>query len=170
MLKIEQIRLKLRKKDPILSGKDGETFARLWLEKEQWGAVSVDQAIGSKSDELINAKAKRPDFVCMSSEYIIWLDAKYHSTSNLTQFAMSIAELRQYSCMKALSTAWYPSLKSDIFFMLFPKEEDGKRLVFVDLEEFYDRGVPYSFPDGPGLAIDIVERLKDQVLSVPVDP
>ena len=135
---MQELRRLLRKQDPRRAGEDGEKLADKWLRRHGWTYQPVDQGIASLAPELREYGGKRPDFVALdkSSRDLLLLDAKYHSTDDGRVFRLSDPELDQYRRLKAFAEDFHGDGAVWVLFMLFPKEYDGQKLVWVDLEEF----------------------------------
>jgi hypothetical protein len=156
---LEEIRLAFAKLDPIASGKLGEGFARQWFTKNQWKFEEIDQSPGTLSKKLRLFGGKRPDFLVEShSENVITtVDAKFASTNDGRSFAMPDWEIEKYRRCKAYIEAEFPGDKCEVLFAVFPKEFDGKRLVWVDLGEF-DDGEPATVRGSPGTSVSLENR------------
>lgn len=137
MLTLEEIRKDLRKKCSITAGQDGEEYANNWLTAVGWDFITVEQGIDTLSQKLKEYGGKRPDFIIKHDDKtFIFLDAKYHSTENCTFFTLTDCELGKYRSLKSFFEKEYPNYIFEVIFMVFPKEENGKRFIFVGLDEF----------------------------------
>ena len=156
---LEQIRLSFAKLDPIASGKLGEKFARQWFTKTQWKFEDIEQSPDTLSEKLRAHGGKRPDFLVEShtKTVITTVDAKFASTNEGKSFAMPDWEIEKYRRCKAYIEAEFPGETCEVLFMVFPKEFDGKRLVWVDLSEFED-GEPTTVRGSPGTQVSLENR------------
>lgn len=139
MATINQIRMLLRKQRPVTAGIDGEKYAMQWLQNNEWDFESVEQGVENLSEKLHNYGGKRPDFIAKVKEddrLWILLDAKYHSTENCSSFILTEVELNKYRALRDFLKENFNENTFEVIFMLFPKEKDGTRLVFVGLDEF----------------------------------
>ena len=135
---LAEIRLEIRKRHPDTAGEDGEEFAAQWLKRSGWEYVVVEQGKTTLSAELRNYGGKRPDFLIETSgeTYVTALDAKYHSTDNGKVFRLKDKEIAQYQSLRRFMEDKSPGRIAEVFFMVFPKEHSGKKLVWVCLSEF----------------------------------
>ena len=133
---IESIRRELAKSKPTTAGDEGEKFARNWMTCNNWRFECVDQSKNNISSDLRALNGKRPDFILepLANGDIIFIDAKYHSTKN-EKFALKEYELLQYDSLIKYVKTIAGHVNVDLLFMLFPKENSGKRLIFVSLDE-----------------------------------
>lgn len=136
--RLHNLRILLRKLEPQAAGKDGERHAERWLQDHQWIYEPVDQGRWTLSKQLRERGGKRPDFIAesKSGDDILLLDAKYHSTENGTIFRLSDRELDQYRALKEFIEIHYSDGEVWVLFMVLPKEHNGEKLVWVDLDEF----------------------------------
>lgn len=127
---------------PRYAGYFGECLSEAWLLREKWKFSPIEQAPGTKPERLKNFNGKRPDFFLepeAGEKTIYFFEAKCYSTNDGTTFALKDAELRGLKGFKA----WFEAesqLEAEVLFLLFPKEMQGLRFVWVLLSEF-DTGV-----------------------------
>ena len=107
------------------------------MESKNWTYCVVDQSPGGLALDLRQRGAKRPDFLYEAPDGGLYLlDAKYVKTKGATIFWMTIRELDQYRALQTFVKEWSGSEEVWVLFMVIPKEHDGRRLVWVDLDEF----------------------------------
>ncbi|WP_372768446.1 hypothetical protein [Pseudoalteromonas sp.] len=137
MHSIESIRKALRKQIPHSAGKDGEEYAKQWLSKSGWNFEEIEQGKFSLSNELRVYGGKRPDFIVDPNDgSFLLIDAKYHSTEDCSLFNLKDTEIGKYRALVKYTKDNFPDIQVDMLFMVFPKERDGKKLVWVHLDEF----------------------------------
>lgn len=101
---------------------------------------------------------KRPDFIIkVDSNTFILLDAKYHSTENCTSFTLTECEIGKYRALKQFLINKNSELTFEVIFMVFPKEKDGKKFVFVSLDEF-DKGECVTLASKNATKISLLNR------------
>lgn len=156
---IEELRLAFAKTCPIQSGIYGENFARQWFKKNNWEFVDMDQSIGSKHERLRALGGKRPDFIVdsRSEVHVTTVDAKFATTEGGKVFGMPDWEIEQYRMFKVFAEEEFPRTTCEVLFMVFPKEFDGKRFVWVDLSEF-EYGTDVTVRGHPGKQVSLEKR------------
>ena len=126
------------KNERTYAGHFGECLFELWMKNKGWELASVEQSPGTKPERLKKFKGKRPDFFLenwKNDETFVFFDAKCYLTTNCTEFTLKKSELEGLKNFKV----WFETdseLNVQIFFPLFPKEEQGFSLIWVLLEEF----------------------------------
>jgi hypothetical protein len=164
---LEQLTQKFAKKKSRLyaGGPEGEAFARRWLTANKWTWVAIDQTPEQLCEELKALDGKRPDYAAaIDADYFLLLDAKHHTTHDCQRFALSVTELTKYRVSNDYMMAKFlppqPGLLIETWFMVFPKECEGRRVVFVELSEM-EGGERTTFPDGSlGKWISLENRSK----------
>jgi hypothetical protein len=156
---LEEIRVAFAKRDPQASGKCGERFARQWFRTNEWDFEDIDQSRGTKPVELRTLGGKRPDFVVDSrhDSIITTVDAKFATTGGGKAFAMPNWEIEQYRKFVVFAESKFPGKKCEVFFMIFPKEDDGRRFVWIDLNDF-GAGSPAEICGEPATAVSLSDR------------
>lgn len=156
---LEELRLAFAKRDSAESGKYGEKCARHWFNKNGWSFVDFDQGYTTMHHKLRKLEGKRPDFIVETESEIdvVVVDAKFATTHNGESFAMPNWEIEKYRQFKVFAEAEVPGTTCEILFMIFPKEFDGKRLVWVELSEFLD-GVDVEVRGDPGKQVSLQDR------------
>jgi len=155
---IESIRSALRKQNSKLAGEDGEKFAEKWLLNAGWTFEQVDHGIGNIADELKEYGGKRPDYLIeVKSNLVILADAKYHSTEDCKKFKMQDDELARYRRLARFCEKSFQDTEFEVLFMLFPKECDGSKFVWIDLSEF-DNGTATTLRGEPATQVDLQNR------------
>jgi hypothetical protein len=123
------------------AGADGEAFARRYLTAKKWIWVEIDQNPETFVEELKSLGGKRADFVAeIGDELVVLLDAKYHSTDGCKVFSLTEEELKKYRIatdylQRILIRDEVPPRVVETWFMVFPKECDGQRVVWIELSE-----------------------------------
>jgi hypothetical protein len=102
---------------------------------------------------------KRPDFIADPKDNGSWLliDAKYHSTANCTTFKLKDSEIVKYRGLVQFCVEKFPEASLDMVFMVFPKECDGNKVVWVNLDEF-DKGEPTTLLSEPATYVSLEDR------------
>jgi hypothetical protein len=138
---VESLRKAFRKQCAKTAGEDGEEYAEKWLSQSGWNYLKVEQGKNNLSKELKEYGGKRPDFIVDPRDNGSWLliDAKYHSTENCTTFKLKDSEIAKYRGLVQFCVEKFPEASLDMVFMVFPKECDGNKFVWVHLDEF-DKG------------------------------
>ncbi|RQT36156.1 hypothetical protein [Burkholderia contaminans] len=156
---IEELRLAFAKTCPVQSGKYGEKFARQWFKKNNWEFVDMDQSIGTKHEKLRALGGKRPDFIVDSRSdlHVTTVDAKFATTDDGKIFCMPDWEIEQYRMFKVFAEEEVPGTTCEVLFMIFPKEFNGKRLVWVDLSEL-ENGADVTVRGHPGKQVSLENR------------
>ena len=159
---LKQLKAHLRKMSMHLAGEDGESFARRWLAANKWEYVDLDQRPETYPEEMRRILAKRPDFLADAGDGLyLLLDAKYHSTNQCRTFTLTEAELRKYrSAVRFLEGVIREDdarSAAQLWFMVFPKECDGNRLVFVELSEI-ENGPETTLRNEPARSVSLEAR------------
>jgi len=143
------------------AGAAGELFARKWFEREGLEYFQLPQCQNTMPAELAKRGGKRPDFAVAlnKSESAVYVDAKFHQTKDLTEFSLKVSELEKY---KSFITWMHIGRESnepvdDVLFMLFPKELNGDRFVWIHLDEFA-KGTKTSLENEPALTVSLLDR------------
>jgi hypothetical protein len=121
----------IQQRDPIIAGRQGEEFARIWMSDAEWEWHRVDQSRYNKSELLKKYNAKRPDFFVIRGDTCIFVDAKYHSTFDRRTFWLSAEEMGKYLNLLDCMEKEFNGETFDLLFMLFPKESYGGEVTFV---------------------------------------
>jgi hypothetical protein len=161
---IDAIRLKLRQQNSKNSGDDGEMYARKWMQSAGWIHVDIDQDKRTLGEALKAAGGKRPDFLveCIDGT-VIALDAKHMKVGHFPCFKMTLLEIQKYINLSEFVEREY-GCKLEIIFMLIPKEYNGKKITFIDINEFSD-STECLITDKQARSIDISARLNDPQLT-----
>ena len=155
---IQELRAYFRKQVPEYAGADGEAYAEKWLAKSGWQYERVDQGRYTLSAELRKFGGKRPDFIVDPGDSsFVLIDVKYHSTDNCNSFCLTDVELEKYRRLQEFTKQCCPDAEVDVVFMVLPKEEDGKRLVWVHLAEF-ETGTQAEIRDMRATAVSLLDR------------
>lgn len=116
----------------------GERRAKEWFDRHKLEYYALPQGRQEMPKTLAESGGKRPDFMVSfgDGESVVYMDAKYHQTSNVTEFVLDQAELDKYVAFRA----WIKDECKDdgdrqLFFILYPHELSGERFLLVDLEE-----------------------------------
>jgi hypothetical protein len=121
------------------AGRAGELFARKWFEREHVEYFRFPQSHGTKPSSLAALGGKRPDFAVAMQDVdsLVYVDAKFHRTNNLTEFVLEEAELNQFRAFREWIRDEYEDTGDrNVLFMLYPKENNGDKFVWVHLDEF----------------------------------
>ncbi len=161
---IDAIRQKIRQQNADNVGDYGEMYARKWMQSAGWKYLDIDQGKNTLGEALKAAGGKRPDFLVEGKDgTIIALDAKHMKAGRFPCFKMTYEEIEKY-----LNLSDYIEkecgFKLEILFMLIPKESDGKKITFIDINEFSD-GTNCFISNKEARSIDISDRLKDPQLT-----
>ena len=155
---IESIRSALRKQCSITAGEDGEMFAENWLANSGWTFEKIAQGRRDLAEELKKYGGKRPDYLIeVDSGSVMLADAKYHSTEGCMKFTLTNDELGKYRSLAKFCEDSFPQTVFDVVFMLFPKECDGSKFVWVHLCEF-DNGAASILGGSPATEVDLKDR------------
>lgn len=159
MESIESLRKALRKQVARTAGEDGEKYAKQWLSKSAWKFDSVEQGKCTLSQELKKFGGKRPDFIVDPDDGkgFLLIDAKYHNTDNSTTFRLKDSELGKFRALQMYCEKHWPKERFDVVFMVFPKEHDGERFVWVHLSEF-DNGESTIIGGDPATSVSLTDR------------
>lgn len=120
-------------------GNTGEYLAREYFNSRSINFFPFPQSKGTKPESLKKIEGKRPDFAIETEEGLVYLDAKYHSTNNLTSFVLTEEEISQYHKLRE----WLLMEIGDdgnrlLIIMLFPQEYNGEKLILIPLNDFND--------------------------------
>lgn len=155
---IQEIRARLRKNIPECAGIDGEAYAKKWLAKSGWKYERVEQGRLTLSTELKECGGKRPDFIVDPGDgWLFLIDTKYHSTGNGCYFRLTDDEIDKYCALKVFAQQSFPETRVAVIFMVFPKEYEGARFVWVSLSEF-KRATPAQIRDLPAKEVSLLGR------------
>jgi hypothetical protein len=102
---------------------------------------------------------KRPDFIIESGSEtdVVVADAKFSTTDDEKIFAMPDWEIEKYRQFKIFAESEVPGITCKVLFMVFPKEFDGKKFVWVDLHEFSD-GIACEVRGHPATQVSLENR------------
>jgi hypothetical protein len=153
---LEELRLEFAKRDPILAGKYGEKFARQWFTKNKWEFVEMDQARDTMHAKLRALGGKRPDFIIdiKSETHVTTVDAKFATTDNGKFFCMPDWEIEKYRMFQVFAEGEVPGTTCEVLFMIFPKEDNGERFVWLDLSDF-ENGTDVEVRGQPGKKVSL---------------
>jgi hypothetical protein len=155
---IKELQTQFHKSIPKYAGADGEAYAEKWLSKSGWKYDKVEQSKHKLSTELRKFGGKRPDFIVNpGDDSFVLIDAKYHSTNNGNVFQLTKSEIEKYRYLLEFTKQYFQNTVINVWFMVIPKEYDGKRLVWVDLAEF-DRGTQTSIKNFPAISVSLLDR------------
>jgi hypothetical protein len=88
------------------------------------------------NEDLKNAGGKRVDFIALLERgFVILLDAKYVRTEGCTVFKQTLEDLDKYRLGLEWHLREFPNIWMETWFMVFPKERKGERVVFVELSK-----------------------------------
>lgn len=154
----QELQAYFRKSIPECAGIDGEAYAEKWLSRSGWKYEKVEQGKQTLSNELRKFGGKRPDFIVDPGDSsFVLVDAKHHSTDNGKVFCLTDGEIAKYRHLKEFTERLCPNTVIDVFFMVTPKEYDGKKLVWVHLDDF-NNGAPSLIKDLPATAVNLLDR------------
>jgi hypothetical protein len=142
------------------AGKAGELFARKWFERERMDYFRFPQSKGTKPFTLAARGGKRPDFAVAMRDVdsLVYVDAKFHKTNNLTEFILKEAELQQFRVFRTwIKDEYSDTGDRDVLFMLYPKEINGDRFVWVHLDEFSNAEL-VVFEGEPARKLSLIDR------------
>lgn len=161
MTSMAELRLALIKQDPIYSGKFGESKAKQWFDQSDWVYEEVNQQKNNLSKTLNSFGGKRPDFIIDTTEFeqptILLVDAKFVSTNGGKHFTMKQEEIDKYLALKTYMKIEFPNDICEILFIIFPKEDDGNKLVWVELSEL-NSGSTTKIHGKPAKRITLTDR------------
>jgi hypothetical protein len=156
MTKLELIRASFRKANPKTAGEDGEKYAEKWLHNSGLQYEKIEQGKFSLSNKLKSYGGKRPDFIASQDDekYALLIDAKHHKTNNCKTFSLKDAEIGKYRGLECFIKEEIPGLEFDVVFMVFPKECNGGKFIFVLLSEF-NTGEATTIQSDPATEINL---------------
>jgi hypothetical protein len=156
---ISEIQTLIRKKDSRKAGEDGEKYATKWMTDAGWKFEPVEQGKYDISQRLREYGGKRPDFIMEpnANDGIVVVDAKYHSTDDCKCWRIRDEEIGKYRGLKRFLEDEFPGNEVDVLFAVLPKECDGKRIVWIGLDEL-DNGTAITFMDEPAIEISLIDR------------
>lgn len=144
---------------PDMAGDAGELFARKWFERERIEYFKLPQSIATKPVSLVRCGGKRPDFgIELSADEAVFVDAKFHTTNGGIEFRMKISEIaayRAFQCWMKDDEATVDTI--DILFMIFPKEMNGDKFVWILLDEI-EQGSDTTLGGEPAKSIPLTGR------------
>lgn len=142
------------------AGNAGELFARKWFEREGMEYFRFPQSKGTKPHSLAARGGKRPDFAVAlrNVDSLVYVDAKFHMTNDLTEFVLAESELEQFREFRIwVKDECGDDGDRDVLFMLYPKEINGDRFVWVHLDEFSDAEL-VVIADEPARKLSLIGR------------
>lgn len=139
-------------------GDFGETRAQQWFKSQGLDYFFWPQAREAMPRSLAHKGGKRPDFVVDFGAEIVYIDAKYHVTSNLSEFSIEDTELQKLCVFRDWIREEYGDEgERDVVFMVYPLESSGQRFVLIHLDEMLS-GWPTTVRGSPGHAISLIGR------------
>lgn len=148
-------------RSPEAAGAAGERFAKHWFDTRGLEYYSIPQSPETMPSALAALGGKRPDFAVdfKGRDGVVYVDAKFHRTNELTQFAMTLEEINKYKALQAWDRSTFPDgdREADVIFILFPKELGSDAFVWVHLDEFAN-GVPTTIDGKPAIAVSLLDR------------
>ncbi|WP_293996275.1 hypothetical protein [Sphaerotilus sp.] len=154
---MDKLRSALRKKNSRLAGIDGEEYAGKWLKAYGIKYESIEQGKNTLSSELKMHGGKRPDFIAEFNGGFMLFDAKYHVTDNGTLFKLTDEEIGKYRALVSFCKNKSPGSEINVVFIVMPKEDNGSRIVLVDLDEF-NNGEATTICSMPATSISLLNR------------
>ena len=146
---------------PEAAGAAGEAFAKHWFAARGLEYYCIPQSPETMVSDLSSLGGKRPDFAVDfgGPDGVIYVDAKFHKTEGLTQFAMTVEEIEKYKALQAWDRAKFPEQDqdADVVFIVFPKELASDAFVWVHLDEF-STGTPTTLDGKPAVAVSLLDR------------
>jgi len=136
------------KSEPEKAGKAGEYFAEQLFKLKGWNYEKLPQNILELPKLLKAFGGKRPDYIIEAKpeceNTIIVVDAKYHSTENCSKWYMENDEIIKYNGLKKYLEDQYSNYVVYVLFILFPKESNGNKVIFVSLSDFNEIEISYK--------------------------
>jgi hypothetical protein len=142
------------------AGDVGQALAVKWFRDAGLAFIEIEQSVHSKPKSLSNFGGKRPDFaLCMNEgESVVYVDAKFHQTKNLTEFVLTETEIAEYAAFREWTLNEQIDVGDrDVFFMLFPKELYGNKFAWIHLEEIAG-GQPTDLNGKDARRLDLTNR------------
>jgi hypothetical protein len=122
-------------------GNAGERFAKNWFERMDIEYYPLPQSIGTIPLSLSRLGGKRPDFAVAlkDSESLVYIDAKFHQTNNVTEFVLEESEINRFVIFRD----WVRDECGDdgdrnIIIMLYPIELKGDRFVWIHIDDLVE--------------------------------
>jgi hypothetical protein len=119
-------------------GELGERRAREWFDRHKIEYYAIPQGKNEMPMSLAQMGGKRPDFMISfgEGEPVVYMDAKFHNTSNVTEFVLEQSELDKYVAFRAwIKEEYGDDGDRQVFFILYPHELSGEQFLLIDLEE-----------------------------------
>ena len=139
-------------------GDFGEIRAKQWFERHDVDFYHWPQSPEEMPSCLRLLGGKRPDFTITLGSEAVYVDAKYHLTNDLTEFALEDVELAKFSAFRAWAHQNLGDTGDrDVVFMVYPIELSGQRFVVIHLDELLD-GEPTVVRGGPGRKVSLAGR------------
>jgi len=139
-------------------GDFGEVRAKQWFERQGLEYFFWPQAREDMPRSLARKGGKRPDFAVDFGDELVYIDAKYHLTNDLTEFSLEDEELQKLSVFRDWIREEYGDEgERDVVFMLYPIELSGERFVFIHLNEMI-QGEPTVVRGKPGRKVPLLGR------------
>jgi hypothetical protein len=146
---------------PEAAGAAGECFAKHWFAEHSLEYYCIPQSPETMPPALAAYGGKRPDFAVdfKGPDGVVYVDAKFHKTNGVTQFAMTVEEINKYKALQAWDRATSPGQlnDADVIFIVFPKELASDAFVWVHLDEF-SRGTATTLDSKPAIAVSLLDR------------
>ena len=132
-------------------GEFGERLAKEWFERHGLNYFRFPQTPEEMPRSLARMGGKRPDFAVSfgEGESLVYMDAKFHQTNNVTEFVIEEDELAKFSVFRqwALEELGDDGDR-DVYLLVYPQELNGDRFVFLHLEDLRT-GLPTVLNEKP---------------------
>ncbi|WP_133166905.1 hypothetical protein [Solimicrobium silvestre] len=125
-------------REQVLAFWESERWAREWFDHKGYDHFDFPQTPGTMPISLSKCGGKRPDFAFSlnENESLVYVDAKFHATNNITEFGLTVEELKKYEAFKKWAlNELQDDGERDIILMLYPQELNGDRFTWILLDE-----------------------------------
>lgn len=143
-----------------IKGHIGEQWARKWFEHKGYDYFEFPQTPDTMPTSLSQCGGKRPDFALSLNrdESLVYIDVKFHATNNVTEFRLTIDELKKYEAFKEWAVnELQDDGERDIVLMLYPQELNGDRFTWILLDELL-AGEDTIMDGKPAKRISLLDR------------
>lgn len=139
-------------------GDFGELRAKQWFERQKLDYFYWPQSRAEMPQSLARRGGKRPDFAVDFGDALVYIDAKYHATDGLTEFALEDVELQKFAAFREwIREEHGDEGERDVVLMVYPIELHGQRFVLIHLDELLS-GQPKTVRQNPGRSVSLKDR------------
>ncbi len=151
-------------------GNFGEARAKEWFERKNLDYFHWPQTKASMPLDLSHRGGKRPDFAVLFGDELVYFDAKYQDTANVTEFGLDDLEISKFLVFREwIRDTHQDGGARDVVLMVYPIELNGNRFVLIHLDEIR-QGREGIVRGKPGRLVSLSDREDMWLDQVPANP